>query len=61
MPFQTYLSEKIQKEDEKEQQMKIKAVEKEQRDQQRWEEKKQLKEKEIDAIVMLAKAIAERK
>lgn len=41
--------------------MKIKAVEKEQRDQQRWEEKKQLKEKEIDAIVMLAKAIAERK
>lgn len=52
--FQSYLFEKLKRE-------KIKEQEKQKKDQERWEEKKKLKEREIDAIFTLAKAIGEKK
>ncbi|XP_018578654.1 golgin subfamily A member 6-like protein 22 [Anoplophora glabripennis] len=59
--FQSYLYTKLKNEEKLERDKKVKEEEKQRKDQERWEEKMKLKEKEIEAILTLAKAIAEKK
>lgn len=59
--FQSYLAEKMRREERLEKEKKEKEEEKQKREQEKWQEKKVLKEKEIDAILALANAIAGKK